>query len=112
MTAAMRARAIPERDVKRELARVQATQAIAEPIAKLVAESFVTHPMQHETGDEKKRRAEICTKWLFALVNEKRWTFDRAIDHLREALHAELDGKTWTPPNTTLWAPPSVLITR
>lgn len=103
-------RVIPERDVVRELARAKATQAIAEPLARIVANSFTSHPMQFgPTGDEKRRRTEICTKWLFALVNDKRWDLERALDHLREALVTELDGKQWTPPETTLWAPSLVL---
>lgn len=106
-------RVIPERNVVSELARAKATQALAVPIAKIVEASFKSHPMQFgATSAEKKRRTEICTKWLFALVNEKRWDMERAVDHLQVALVTELDGKQWTPPDTTLWAPPSVLLSR
>lgn len=64
---------------------------VAPLLAKIVEHSFVTHPMRHVTGAERKRRVDTVTRIYFELRRDKRWTEQKALNHARAAFKAELD---------------------
>ncbi len=57
------------------------------------------------TGDELKRRVNICLKIYRALRGDLDWGLLRAIDHLPRYLRLELDGVAWEPDKRKVWAP-------
>lgn len=71
-------------------------QRVAPLIERIVEHSFTTHPMRHRTVAEHTRRVDIATKTYFAL-RQQRWTEQRAVSHLRQALTASLDTTTFAP---------------
>jgi hypothetical protein len=90
-------------------------RAIGEAIEKVVLDSYTAkggkHAMRHRTDAEDGRRATICTKWFNALVNQHRWTPDRALSAMRLVLDDELSGVVHPAiSKTTMWAPDLTLI--
>lgn len=71
-------------------------QRVAPIIEKIVEHSFTTHPMRNRTVAEHKRRVDIATSTYFTL-RQQRWTEQRAVSHLRQALTAKLDTTTFAP---------------
>jgi hypothetical protein len=67
--------------------------AIGEAIERVVIESYEKHAMRHRTTAEDARRAAICVGWFNALINQHRWTPDRALSAMRVVLDDELSGK-------------------
>lgn len=85
---------------------------IAEAILKVVEDSYSKHPMAHRTSQEDTRRATVCTTWFNRLVNQHRWTHDRALSEMRFILNTTLEGREYTPPPTSqvLWVPDRSLL--
>lgn len=71
-------------------------QRVAPLIERIVEHSFTTHPMRNRTVAEHQRRVDIATKTYFSL-RQQRWTEQRAVSHLRQALAANLDTTTFAP---------------
>lgn len=57
------------------------------------------------TGDEVRRRFEICERLLRHLRGDLGWGLQRVLDHLPEYLRRELDGIPWQPDARTVWVP-------
>lgn len=57
------------------------------------------------TGDEIKRRFQICEKWFRDLRGQKKWTISRTIDAIPLALKSELTGVYWEPDTRAIWTP-------
>ncbi len=94
-------------------AREARLRYIAAAIERVVQESYKQHPMAHRTDAEDARRASICTGWFNRLVNDDRWTPDRALSAMRIVLDDTLSGRA---PAVTrkkkggLWLPDKTLI--
>ena len=59
------------------------------------------------TGDEIRRRFDICVRIIKTLRGDLGWAVARVLDHLPRYLRCELDGIPWSPDDErTLWAPP------
>jgi len=80
---------------------------VAQAVERAVMRSFETRPLPLRgiTTSEARRRVQICERIWKALRLEKRWSLQRACDHLYRYLIAELDGGTWEPCNRALWVP-------
>lgn len=86
-------------------------KAIGEAIERVVVESYDgKHKMAHRTIAEDARRANICVTWFNRLVNEHRWTHDRALSAMRHVLSDALDGKVPTISKATMWVPDKTLV--
>lgn len=59
------------------------------------------------TEAEIKRRFEICCKWFGVFRGDLKWSVQRCVDHLSDALRTELDGGQYEPPSTdkAVWKP-------
>lgn len=57
------------------------------------------------SGDELKRRVNICLKIFRELRGDLGWGLQRAIDHLPRYLRLELDGVKWEPDGRKMWVP-------
>lgn len=60
-------------------------------IKNVVEQSFETHPMEHQTGAEEKRRTEICYMAFKELRNEHKYGFERSLDNIVRVLNTILD---------------------
>lgn len=85
-------------------------QNVGDAIERVVDDSFKQFAMINRTNAEETRRAEICTRWFRQLVNDERWTADRAVSELRTVLRCELDGIPYKPSALMLWAPDLTLV--
>lgn len=83
---------------------------IAKAIERVVQDSYVKHPMRTRTEAEDTRRATLCTLAFNRLVNERRWTPDRALSALRGALDAGLSGGVAPLRTSGLWVPDTTLV--
>jgi hypothetical protein len=60
------------------------------------------------TGDEIRRRFDVCARIIKTLRGELGWALARVLDHLPRYLRCELDGIPWSPDaDRVLWAPPT-----
>src|SRR3989339_412897 len=57
------------------------------------------------TENEARRRVQICERIWKVLRIEKKWSLQRACDHLYHFLINELDGIQWEPDTRTIWVP-------
>lgn len=89
------AKLIDEREVSRVTLSFEST----------IAASFETHPMQHPTRDEVKRRFDLCAKIFERLRADAKWSIVRALDKMPEYLGAELSGIPWAPDARQCWMP-------
>lgn len=71
----------------------------------MIANSFVTHPMNHLTRAEVKRRFDMCSKIFETLRSDLKWGVERILGRLPGYLASELDGIDWKPDARTIWAP-------
>lgn len=79
---------------------------VVNAICKALADSFAEDERrlgkafrrQIQTETEVRRRADICGKWFRTLRAECRYSTDRALSVLGDALRAELDGGIFEPP--------------
>lgn len=86
---------------------------IGRAIEKVVVESYSTRPMAHRTTAEDARRAGACVEWFNRLVNQFRWTPDRALSVLRIVLTDVIDGKAPDIEDANrarMWAPDKTLV--
>jgi len=88
---------------------LDASPAVAAAVERAVVRSFETRPMPLRgiTTSEARRRVQICERIWKALRLEKRWSLQRACDHLYRYLIAELDGIAWEPDGRAIWVPDS-----
>lgn len=86
---------------------VDASNVVAQRVERAVIRSFETRPLPLRgiTTSEAKRRVQICEQIWKVLRLEKRWSLQRACDHLYRYLVAELDGVAWEPDHRTVWVP-------
>lgn len=82
---------------------------VAQAVERAVMRSFETRalPLRGITTSEARRRVQICERIWKALRLEKRWSVQRACDHLHRYLIAELDGVAWEPDDRSIWVPDS-----
>lgn len=73
-------------------------------IENAVAKSFL-EDRARPTGDEIRRRFNICTRMVKQLRGDLGWAIPRVIDHLSGYLRSELDGIPWTPETRNVWTP-------
>lgn len=85
-------------------------RSVADAIERVVVDSYKRHAVNHRTDAEDNRRAEVCVKWFKVLVNDHRWTADRALSELRHILRLTLDGVDYEVPNNLLWCPDLSLV--
>lgn len=54
-----------------------------------------------------KERFNICAKWFGIFRGDLKWSVQRAVDHLPDALRTELDGGQYEPPGEgkAIWKP-------
>jgi hypothetical protein len=78
-------------------------QKVTADVHDLVAVSFVTHPMNHRTEAEVRRRGEYVIKTFKMLRAEKGFSQSRALATLPFALKAFLNGEPWEPPKERLY---------
>ncbi|RTL06443.1 hypothetical protein EKK58_05680 [Candidatus Dependentiae bacterium] len=73
--------------------------------AGIVTDSFKTHPMRHQTDAEQRRRISILIDYFRIMRGEKKWPLDRALQEVRFALEAKLDGREfeWPPEGQVLY---------
>lgn len=84
---------------------------IAQAIERVVVDSYDgRHKMTHRTTAEDARRARVCVEWFNRLLNEHRWTPDRALSALRVVLDDTLDGNAPVISRSTMWVPDKTLI--
>jgi len=57
------------------------------------------------TGDEVRRRFNICERLYRQLRGDLGWGVQRVLDHLPRYLRCELDGVPWEPDRRTCWMP-------
>lgn len=57
------------------------------------------------TGDEVKRRFNICLEIFKVLRGDMKWGMSRIVDHIPKYLLQELNGTTWTPDTRECWIP-------
>ncbi len=57
------------------------------------------------TGDEIRRRFQICERLIRGLRGDLGWGLHRVLDHLPHYLRCELDGQPWEPDQRTIWMP-------
>jgi len=86
---------------------MDATPVVAQAVERAVMRSFETRPLPLRgiTTSEARRRVQICERIWKALRLEKRWSLQRACDHLYRYLIAELDGVAWEPDDRRVWVP-------
>lgn len=73
-------------------------------IENAVLASFV-EDRARQTGDEIRRRFNICTQLIRQLRGDLGWSIPRIVDRLPRYLRCQLDGAPWTPEARTLWTP-------
>lgn len=66
--------------------------------------SLASHPLQHLTHAEVKRRFGICAGIFEVLRGDMKWSLARVSDHMTEFLKKELDGIAWKPSARSSWA--------
>ena len=88
---------------------MDATPVVAQAVERAVMRSFETRPMPLRgiTTSEARRRVQVCEQVWRALRLDKRWSVQRACDHLYRYLIAELDGVAWEPDSRSIWVPES-----
>jgi hypothetical protein len=59
------------------------------------------------TGDEVKRRFDMCVSIFKTLRGDLGWSIERTLDNLPRLLRAELDGVPWIPDGRAMWTPPT-----
>lgn len=57
------------------------------------------------TGDEVKRRFDMCVRIFKTLRGDLGWSVERSMDRLPSMLRAEIDGVPWHPDDRAMWAP-------
>ncbi len=72
-------------------------------IEKMVAASFVTHPMRSMTHREVKRRFGMCVEIFEHLRGSLKWGLEKSVDKMPEYFGAALDGADWKPDPRTIW---------
>jgi hypothetical protein len=82
--------------------RVQEVEAA---FTRVLARSFVSHPVANRTTAEVKRRFEIVVRIFATLRADAKWSVPRCIDHLGPYLRCELDGVAWEPSKRSVWLP-------
>ena len=89
------------------MASIDASPVVARAVEQAVMRSFETRPLPLRgiTVSEARRRVQICERIWKALRLDKRWSLQRACDHLYRYLVAELDGVAWEPNDRALWVP-------
>lgn len=74
-------------------------------IERIIRNSFVVDPVRGAiTANMVRERFTICEKWFRALRAD-RWGVGRILDNLGEALHSELNNKSWQPDTRRCWMP-------
>jgi hypothetical protein len=73
-------------------------------IENAVAQSFV-EDRGRPTGDEIRRRFNLCARIVKQLRGDLSWAIPRVVDHLPRYLRCELDGILWTPETRSVWTP-------
>ena len=83
------------------------SNVVATAAERAVVRSFQTRPLPIRgiTRTEARRRVKICERIWQVLRHEKKWSLQRACDHLYRYLIDELDGRTWNPDERTIWVP-------
>lgn len=63
------------------------------------------------TENQIKERFEICAKWFGIMRGDLKWSVQRCIDNLADALRTELDGGNYEPPGTgkAVWKPSAII---
>lgn len=86
---------------------LDASPVVAASVERAVMRSFDTRPLpvRRITQDECRRRVQVCERIWKQLRLEKKWSLQRACDHLYRYLIAELDGTSWAPDNRCIWTP-------
>lgn len=71
----------------------------------IIRDSYKTHSMRHHTYDEDKRRIAILIRYFRIMRGDKKWSLDRSLQMVRQALFAELDGHEyqWPPDDQVLY---------
>lgn len=80
-------------------------ERIVRAFQEIVRDSLVTHPMRQLTGAEIKRRGKILEEHFRIMRGDKKWSLDRSLQEVRQALLAVLDGKEyeWPPDAQVLY---------
>lgn len=82
-----------------------ATKHAAHTITKVVEKTFDTHPLTNITQREVKRRIEIALNLVARMRCDLKWSVQRTLDTLPQAMKAELDGVEWKPSRHAMWMP-------
>jgi hypothetical protein len=80
-------------------------ERIVRAFQQIVTDSFVTHKMRQITGAEVKRRGKILEEYFRIMRGDKKWSLDRSLQEVRQALLAVLDDKEyeWPPDEQVLY---------
>jgi hypothetical protein len=84
---------------------VEHINAAVTAITAALRKSFELHPMRHQTDDETTRRFNKCVDIVGVLVNDCKWSPQRAFDHLGKYLIDDLNGVAWKPAEGRVWLP-------
>ena len=86
---------------------IDTTPVVAQAVERAVMRSFETRPLPLRaiTTSEARHRVQVCEQIWRALRLDKRWSVQRACDHLYRYLIAELDGVAWEPDDRSIWVP-------
>jgi hypothetical protein len=87
-----------------ELVAEEQIGRVVQGIERAVGASFL-EDRARPTGDEIRRRFDICTRIIKELRGDLGWALPRIFDHLPRLLRCELDGIPWKLDERTLWAP-------
>jgi hypothetical protein len=78
-------------------------QKVTATVHDLVAISFITHPVNHQTQAEVARRGKYVIDTFRMLRRDKGFSQSRALDTLPHALKAFLNSEPWEPPAERLY---------
>lgn len=85
---------------------IESSALVSAVVEDAVLRSFDVRPMRRGiTRAEVRRRVALCERIWQVLRIEQGWSVQRVCDHLYRFLLAELDGRSWEPPQRALWVP-------